>query len=1093
MNLWKRWFAKSNEEPTAPLSDREYKQLFDQVLQGVAANWDEQRLLKILGDRYGDRQMVVWLRGYGDRLLSEPANPDLAGLLVRLGEIGCGELGVVAQGIGLEMGNRQVETVTVVEPQQVFEKQNDEAEILFYKGVEAYEAARYQESLEYFNHAIAIKSDYYIAWYGKGVSLSRLSRYEEAISAYDRAINIKPDGDMVWFSKGISLYNLGRYGEAISAYDRAIAIKPDGDMVWVNKGISLYNLGRYEEAISAYDRAINIKPDDIDAWFNKGVSLDKLGRYEEVISAYDCAIGIRPDFHEAWNGKGACLCDNLGRYEEAITAFDHAINIKSDYAHAWSNKGIALCQFGRYEEAIAASDRAIDIEPNFYGAWFNKGTSLAKLGRYEEAIAAYDRAISIKPDKHEAWYMRGSSLLDLGRYEEAIAAFDHAINIKSNYAYAWSNKGISLYKLGRDEEAIVAYDRAISITKGNYWQAWVNRGIAASKSDDKGKDAILKLFGQYLPPEMQNPALDRRGYEGQIACCLEGLKYVNQTTEPEGCGRLHQSMGDAHYSHGRRQKDRFSFWRKAIISYETALETLTATPKLETAHLETLQDLIRVLLALDETEKAEGLLRKGTDFLNERLTTKTGGNKERFEKQFRPRFNELTVGLYIQQGKLIEAIEIAEKDKNAFLRDGLLADTTEPSPDYSQMCAFLKQKPNTAIIYWHLSDNALTTFILAPNALSEITLNLLPTPTTENATITQRNQLTDWMTAWQNDYADYGGKKTKSESQETKPQAKGENHPWRVQMEERLANLKNILRITDIETSLADSPHCTQLLLIPLDSLFDSKYTIAYLPSIQVGIKLLNQPKPNYKRLLSIENPDSSITLEDGTTQNLPKLTAAEAESELICRIYGESTRRAKAETTLAEVTAQLTATTPQPHTIFHFTGHGYYDFFSPINSALALSGSDRLTLKAIGNLDLSSYQLACLCACETAIAGNQSITKEYIGIISAFMYSGVANVVSTLWTVESISSALLMIEFHRCYVEEGESADVALASAKHWLRSATNEDLRKWYNQQIDNLPRNHSLILWLRDRHDELSESTDSQPYHHPYHWSAFTITGL
>jgi len=607
-----------------------------------------------------------------------------------------------------------------------------------------------------------------------------------------------------------------------------------------------------------------------------------------------------------------------------------------------------------------------------------------------------------------------------------------------------------------------------------------------------------------LPRNMQNTKLDRRGFKGQLASFNEGLKYTSQSIEPECWGQLHRAIGYAHYLYGRSKNKPRSIWKnESVPSYETALKALTATPQFETVHLETLQEYIRVLLLLSEIQKAESLVRKGTDFLEVRVNEKSGENRELFEKQFRPYFNELTVSLYIQQGKLIEALEIAEKDKNAFLRDGLLADTTEPSPDYSQMCAFLKQKPNTAIIYWHLSDNALTTFILAPNASSEIALNLLPTPNTENATLTQRNQLTDWMTAWQNDYADYGGKKTKSESQETKPQPKSENHPWRVKMEERLANFKNILRITDIETALADS-HCTQLLLIPhrdlhlypLDSLFDSKYTIAYLPSIQVGIqvgiKLLNQPKPNYKRLLSIENPDSSITLEDGTKQNLPKLTAAEAESELICQIYGESTRRAKAQTTLAEVTAQLTATTPQPHTIFHFTGHGYYDFFSPINSALALSGSDRLTLKAIGNLDLSSYQLACLCACETAIAGNQTITKEYIGIVSAFMYSGVANVVSTLWTVESISSALLMIEFHRRYVEEEQSADVALAAAKHWLRNVTKEDLINWYQQKIDD-PKNYKLKPWLYDRLHEISPSTAPYPYRHPYHWSAFTITGL
>ena len=46
-----------------PLSDREYEQLFLQVLQGVTANWDEQSLLKLLGDPCGDQQRVVWLRG----------------------------------------------------------------------------------------------------------------------------------------------------------------------------------------------------------------------------------------------------------------------------------------------------------------------------------------------------------------------------------------------------------------------------------------------------------------------------------------------------------------------------------------------------------------------------------------------------------------------------------------------------------------------------------------------------------------------------------------------------------------------------------------------------------------------------------------------------------------------------------------------------------------------------------------------------------------------------------------------------------------------------------------------------------------------
>jgi CHAT domain-containing protein len=329
------------------------------------------------------------------------------------------------------------------------------------------------------------------------------------------------------------------------------------------------------------------------------------------------------------------------------------------------------------------------------------------------------------------------------------------------------------------------------------------------------------------------------------------------------------------------------------------------------------------------------------------------------------------------------------------------------------------------------------------------------------------------------------------------PQNEAEGNSWRDRLYQSLKSLKNLLSIPEIETKLAQFPQINRLILIPhrdlhlfpLDSLFTNQYTVSYLPSIQVGINLLAHPTNPENRLLSIENPDSIQTNDDGTVTKFPPLTAAEAESELICRLYPQTTRRHKSQTTLSQVTAQLN----QPHSVLHFTGHGYYNFKQPLQSALALSQADRLTLNEIIKLDLSPYDLVCLCACETAIAGNQTITTEYIGIVSAFLYAGVAKVVSTLWTVESVASAVLMVEFHHRRLT-GKPESQALSEAKHWLRTASVAELSHWYQQQMDALPDDHSLRPWLCDRLDELATmKSDSIPYESPYFWAAFTLTGL
>jgi CHAT domain-containing protein len=389
----------------------------------------------------------------------------------------------------------------------------------------------------------------------------------------------------------------------------------------------------------------------------------------------------------------------------------------------------------------------------------------------------------------------------------------------------------------------------------------------------------------------------------------------------------------------------------------------------------------------------------------------------------------------------------------------------------------------TAAIYWHLSPAALTTFILKPHADPiPLTANLPPHHTEELPESLQRLiQFENWATHWQTDYQDYRSDKSKSRSQ----------HPWRTQMPSRLDALRRILNVDGILAHLQDRPIRNLILLphrdlhlFPLEALFPPQYNLVRLPSAQTGINLASQPVPPVNAdspLLSIEYPNSD--------QLLP-LEFAQFEAETIARPFHRVRHLPENQATQARVKSELCG----DYRILHFTGHATYHLQTPTRSFLALARRDTLTLEDLLQLPLSSYRLVSLAACETAIAGDQSITAEYVGLTSGFLTRGVSLVLSTLWTVGSTASALLAIEFYRQLLA-GQPEPIALGSAKTWLRQCSARQLQQFYAAELQHYPEDEDeLRPFLHDQIDELDTmEPNARPYAHPYYWASFTLTGF
>jgi CHAT domain-containing protein len=145
------------------------------------------------------------------------------------------------------------------------------------------------------------------------------------------------------------------------------------------------------------------------------------------------------------------------------------------------------------------------------------------------------------------------------------------------------------------------------------------------------------------------------------------------------------------------------------------------------------------------------------------------------------------------------------------------------------------------------------------------------------------------------------------------------------------------------------------------------------------------------------------------------------------------------------------------------------------------------LTLDKIFALKLEKCRLVTLSACETGLIDFNNTSDEYIGLPSGFLYAGASNVVSSLWRVNDLSTAFLMIKFYQ-NLKNFQSVAVALNQAQLWLRDITKTELKAWIT--ANSLPLNPTMRQNLHKRLHKLQDN--QKPFQEPFHWAAFCASG-
>jgi CHAT domain-containing protein len=170
-----------------------------------------------------------------------------------------------------------------------------------------------------------------------------------------------------------------------------------------------------------------------------------------------------------------------------------------------------------------------------------------------------------------------------------------------------------------------------------------------------------------------------------------------------------------------------------------------------------------------------------------------------------------------------------------------------------------------------------------------------------------------------------------------------------------------------------------------------------------------------------------------------------------------------------------------------------------PLESALLLAGqneADKLTLgKLFEQVNLPESWLVVLSACETGLVDFTEIADEHYGLPIGFIYAGAPTVWCSLWKVNDLSTAILMIKAYEELLTNHKSKPEALITAQKWLREATLEKIEVFAKQRGRDVSKGNVLLPQVESFLQELRKNCkkSDQPFSHPHFWASMQNVGV
>jgi CHAT domain-containing protein len=939
-----------------------------------------------------------------------------------------------------------------------------------------------------------------------GVTAFKAGRGEEALSRFENALRVAREADASGqFAKHMpdllsyareSAYAAGQYEKSL-AYAQELAQlltkkSPDTPAhaeALLRLGLVQARLERYAQAVPNMEKAaemlanLELAPKEIEALSSLGAVLENNIQYDRALTRFEGAAklskkaGAQELVARQHMSIGRILDMRLSLYARGKAAYAEALRIytqlgrKADMAQAALDIGRCERLIGdfpaadaRYKEALSLAGAGADAERLRDRIVIEQANNAWQQARYQEAFDL-TRKVTQSAEKN-GWALEqgiahntaGLLWWSLGDHDRALRELELALPLakslrirQDEVATTLNNRGLVERDMGKHEAALKTLNEALAI----------DRGLRSRWAIAYDLRNIAQTYTRMGDPKKALPLLE------------EARAIVADTGNRINLAKILLALGEARLAAGDAEKGREAFARA---------EELSRAMGLRDSLWRALHGLARIELLAKRQPEARALLEQAVGVVEGmRAELKVDQLKDGFIADKSVVYEDL-VTLLADMGEMAESFRTAERSRARNLIDLLGNQRRAPQrPEdkalYDRMAALRTrlseqesllaqaQSPAERDVYARgvkrtqddYRDALLELQANRPDLASLVSVNPLTLPEVQKLLEPGVGLLTYYVTrdevlCWT---------VTAGRAELTRSRIGRESLGRMILTYRRmLQNLEpaevQSRQLYDllVAPALPKLEGATTIGVIPHDSLHTlafatlsdgneyllDRHPLFQLPSASVfRFTLARRKAERNTRVLAVGNPDLG-------DQSLA-LPFAEREVGSLSWNYPNMTALTRDKATKDWITNHIAE-----FGIIHLATHGEFDSVNPLFSALKLAGTRKHAdgdLEAAEVFDLKiNADLIVLSACQTGL-GKVTSGDEVQGLNQAFLYAGTHALVSSLWRVSDISTAMLMKQFYREYQSRPKA-----------------ESLRR--------------AMLHVKTR------------FPHPGYWGAFTLTG-